>query len=114
MIGHNASEGIEPRNDYCCIGPRVSCSGSQQRDVRYGKCGTPCRGLSPWQVIQRFTAELGRTVPFPNEASNEAEEVRRRYDGMVVGPTRTRGVVGVMPGAGNGAHSKGLAGSVEG
>jgi hypothetical protein len=112
MIGHNASEGIEPR--YYRIGPRVSWSGSQQRDVRYGKCGTPCRGLSPWQVIQRFTVELGRTVSFPNEASNEAEEVRRRYDGMVVGPTRIRGVVGAMPGAGDRAHSKGLAGSVEG
>ena len=114
MIGHNASEGIEPRNCYCRIGPRVSWSGSQQRDVRYGECGTPCRGLSPWQVIQRFTAELGRAMSFPNEASNEAEEVRRRYDGMAVGPTHSRGVVGVMPGAGNGAHSKGLAGSVEG
>ena len=114
MIGHNASEGIEPRNVYCRTGPRVSCSGSQQRDVRYGERGTPCRGLSPWQVIQRFTAELGRAMPFPTEASNEAEEVRRRYDGMAVGPTRSRGVAGAMPGAGNGAHSKGLAGSVEG
>jgi hypothetical protein len=114
MIGHNASEGIEPRNYYCRIGPRVSWSGSQQRDVRYGEYGTPCRGLSPWQVVQRFTAELGRAMPFPKEASNEAEEVRRRYDGMAVGPTRSRGVVGVMPGAGDGAHSKGLAGSDEG
>ena len=28
---------------------------------------------------------------------------------MAVGPTHSRGVVGVMSGAGNGAHSKGLA-----
>jgi len=39
-------------------------------------------------------------VSFPTEAFNEAEEVRRRYGGMAVGPTRSRGVVGVMPGAG--------------
>jgi len=44
----------------------------------------------------------------PKEASNEAEEVRRRYDGRAVGPTRSRGVVGAMPGAAA-AHSKGLA-----
>ena len=48
-------------------------------------------------------------MPLPKEASNEAEEVRRRYGGMAVGPTHSRGVVGVMPGAGSGAHSKGLA-----
>ena len=114
MIGHNASEGIEPRNVFCRTWPRVSCSGSQQRDVRHGEYGAQCRGLSPWQVIQRFTVELGRTVSFPNEASNEAEEVRRRYGGMAVGPTHIRGVVGAMPGAGDWAHSKGLAGSVEG
>ena len=60
----------------------------------------PGRGLSPWQVIQRFALELGRAVSFPTEAFNEAEEVRRRYGGMAVGPTRSRGVVGVMPGAG--------------
>jgi len=102
MIGHNASEGIEPRNSPCCTGPRVSWSGSQQRDVRYGECGAPCRGRSPWQVIQWFASELGRALPFPKEASNEAEEVRRRYDGRAVGPTRSRGVVGAMPGAGCG------------
>ena len=67
MIGHNASEGIEPRNCHRRIGPRDSWSGSQQRDVRQGECGTPCRGLSPWQVIQRFAAELGRARPFPHE-----------------------------------------------
>ena len=65
MIGHNASEGIEPRNCQRRIGPRVSWSGSQQRDARQGECGTPCRGLSPWQVIQRFAAELGRARLLP-------------------------------------------------
>ena len=70
--------------------------------MRQGECAAPCRGLSPWQVIQRFASELGRAVPLPQEASNEAEEVRRRYDGMAVGPTHSRGVVGAMPGEGAG------------
>ena len=30
-----------------------------------------CRGLSPWQVIQLFTSELGRTISLPMEASNK-------------------------------------------
>jgi len=91
-------EGIEPRNNPCCTGPRVSCPGSQQHGTRFGECVVPGRGLSPWQVIQRFASELGRAVPFPREASNEAEKARRRYGGMAVGPTHSRGVVGVMPG----------------
>ena len=114
MIGHNASEGIEPRNVHRRIGPRVSCPGSQQRDVRQGECGTPCRGLSPWQVIQRSASELGRAMPFPTEASNEAGEVRRRYDGRAVGPARSRGVVGVMPGAGRRPTRRGWQSSAEG
>ena len=71
MIGHNASEGIEPRNVFCRTWPRVSCSGSQQRDVRYGEYGAQCRGLSPWQVIQRLTTELGIAMPLLREASNK-------------------------------------------
>ena len=71
MIGHNASEGIEPRNCHRRIGPRVSWSGSQQRAVRQGERDTPCRGLSPWQVIQRFASELGRAMPLLREASNK-------------------------------------------
>ena len=78
-------------------GPRVSFPGSQQHDTRFlGECVMPGRGPSPWQVIQRFASELGRAVPFPTEASNEAEEARRRYGGMAVGLTHGRGVNGVM------------------
>ena len=34
----------------------------------------------------------------PNGSFQQAEEARRKYGGMVVGLTRSRGVVGVMPG----------------
>jgi len=34
----------------------------------------------------------------PNRSSQQAEEARRKYGDMVVGLTRSRGVVGVMPG----------------
>jgi len=82
MIGHNASEGIEPRNAPCCTGPRVSWSGSQQCGMRQGEYVTPCRGLSPWQVIQRFAAELGRAMPFPKGSLQQAD--KRQGGGMAV------------------------------
>ena len=110
MIGHNASEGIEPRNcssSHWAKGFMV-LEASSVTCVRVS-AATPCRGLSPWQVIQRFASELGRAMPLPRGSLQQAEEARRRYGGTAVGPTHSRGVVGVMPGAGSGAHSKGLA-----
>jgi len=88
-------------------GPRVSSPGSQQHGIRFGERVGPGRGLSPWQVNQRFVSELGRAVSFPAEASNEAEEARTRYGGMAVGPTHSRGVVGVMPDADTGSTRRG-------
>jgi len=80
MIGHNESEGVEPRNFHRCIGPKVIFPGSQQRDVRHGECVAPCRGLSPWQVIQRFVSELGRAMPLPKGSLQQAE--KRQGGGM--------------------------------
>jgi len=40
-----------------------------------------CRGLSPWQVIQLFTSELGRTISFLTEASNK---LKRRGGSMAI------------------------------
>ncbi len=79
MVGHNASEGIQPRNNHRRTGPRVSWPGSQQRGARHGECAATCRGLSPWQAIQRTTSELGRAMPFPKEASNKP---KRQGGGM--------------------------------
>ena len=45
----------------------------------YGECVATCRGLSPWQVIQRIASELGRAMPFPMEASNK---LKRQGGGM--------------------------------
>jgi len=71
-----------PEMNIVAAGPRVSFSGSQQRDKRFGERVATGRGRSPWRVIQRFTSELGRTVSLPKEASNKLRkgkaEVRRR------------------------------------
>jgi len=100
MIGHNASEGIEPRNSQRCTGPRVSFPGSQYRCTRHGECAAACRGLRPWQVIERNALELGRAMPLPTGSVQQAEEARRRHGGVAVGLTRSRGVAGVMSGGG--------------
>ena len=42
----------------------------------------------------------------PHESFQQAEEARRKYGGMAVGPAHSRGVAGVMPG--------GACGSLEG
>ena len=34
----------------------------------------------------------------PTRSLQQAEEARRRYGGMAVGPAHTRGVAGIMPG----------------
>ena len=39
----------------------------------------------------------------PNGSFQQAEEARRKYSGMVVGPTHSRGVAGVMPGGAGGS-----------
>ena len=46
------------------------------------------------------TAHIGtwESHVVPNGSFQQAEEARRRYGGMAVGPVRTRGVAGVMPG----------------
>jgi len=43
-----------------------------------------CRDLRPWRVIRGFTAELGRTISFPKEASNEPEQIYVALNGDAV------------------------------
>ena len=47
-----------------------------------GERNATCRGLSPWQVIQRTTLELGRSLLLPKEATNK---LKKRGGGMVIG-----------------------------
>ncbi|MBN2377466.1 MAG: hypothetical protein JXD22_13775 [Sedimentisphaerales bacterium] len=39
----------------------------------------------------------------PNGSFQQAEEARRKYGGMAVGPAHSRGVAGVMPGGARGS-----------
>lgn len=60
---------------------------------------TLSRGLSPWYDTERKLRELGISIQFP-VGGISADNLKRRGcrdDGMEVGRTRSRGVVGVIP-----------------
>jgi len=100
MVGHNASEGIEPRNYHRRIGPKVSCPGSQQRGKHYGERVRVVPGSK--SVAGHLTVYSGtwESHAAPSGSFQQAAKARRKYGGMAVGPTHSRGVVGVMSGAG--------------
>ena len=79
-----------------------------------GEYEAACRGLRPWQVIERFKSELGRAVPFLTESSQQAEEARRGYSGTAVGPAHIRGVAVVMRGEGMESTRRGRQQDAEG
>lgn len=92
-------EGIEPRNNPCCTGPRVSCPGSQHWYVRKGECIHDVPGSK--SVAGERTVCIGtwESRIAPDRSVQQAEEARRTYGDTAVGLTHSRGVGGVMPAA---------------
>jgi hypothetical protein len=98
MVSHNASEGVKPRN-FSSLHWAKGLVAWKPVALHAIMASVPatCRGLRPWRVIRGFTTELGRTISFLKEASNEPKRQRRKYGGMVVGLTHIRGVNRVTP-----------------
>jgi hypothetical protein len=96
MVSRNASEGFEPRNMTSRIGPRVSPSGSQQRCTRYGECISVVPGSQTIAGHSTVHSGTRESHVVPKEASDESKRRRRKYGGVAVGLTHTRGVDGVM------------------
>jgi hypothetical protein len=97
MTSYNASEGNQPRNLTCCIGPRVSPSGSQQRCMRYGECISDMPGSKA--MAGHLTAHSGtrESQVVLRRSLQQAEKARRGYGDLAVGLAHSRGVGGVMP-----------------
>jgi hypothetical protein len=98
MVSHNASEGNQPRNmtkSHWAKGFSIRKPAALHAIT--ASVSATCRGRRPWRVTQGFTAELGRAISLPKEASNEPKRRRRKYGDMAVGLTHIRGVNGVMP-----------------
>ena len=80
MISHDASEGVQPRNMTKLHWAKgFSIRKPVALHAIMASVSATCRGRSPWRVIRGFTAELGRTMSFPEEASNK---LKRRGGGM--------------------------------
>ncbi len=64
-----------------------------------GECGSGVPGSK--SMAGNLTVHIGtwESHIVPKGSFQQAGEARRRYGGMAVGLTRSRGVVGVMPGA---------------
>ncbi len=107
MVGHNASEGIEPRNGHRCRRAKGFISwkpAAMHASGRVCKAGPGSESMAGHPTVCVGTWE-GHAAP--NGSLQQAEEARRGYGGRAVGPAHSRGVVGVMPGAGSGPTRRG-------
>jgi len=96
MVSHNISEGVEPRN--LCIAqgqgflhPEASIA---VHDI--GECisGVPgSKSIAGHSTVHNGTWESHAVL---ERSLQQAEEARRRYGGVAVGPTHIRGVTEVM------------------
>jgi len=111
MISHNASEGFySPEICLVALGQGFLHSEASIAAHDNGECvsGVPgSQTIAGHSTVHSGTRE---SHAVPNEASDESKRRRRKYGGMAVGLTHTRGVNGVMPiESQESGHSKGLA-----
>ena len=90
-------EGVEPRNNPCCTGSRVSFPGNQNRSMRNGKCASGVPGSKSMAGIGTVYVGTWENCGVPFRSLREAEKAGRGYDAAVVGPPHSRGVGGAMP-----------------
>jgi len=99
MVSHNESEGVEPRNMtklHWAKGFSILKPVSLHTII--GECvsGMPgSKSIAGHSTVHSGTWESHAVL---ERSLQQAEEARRRYGGMAVGPTYIRGVAGVMSG----------------
>ena len=101
MISRNISEGIEPRNLFVALGQELLHSEASIATHVNGECvsGVPgSKSTAGHSTVHNGTWESHVVLEI---SFQQAEEARRRYGGMAVGPVHSRGVAGVMPGGAN-------------
>ena len=101
MISHNVSEGVEPRNMCIALGqgflhPEASIAAHVNGECVSGMPGS--KSIAGHSTVHNGTWESHVVL---ERSFQQAEEARRRYGGMAVGPVHSRGVAGVMPGGAN-------------
>ena len=98
MISHNESEGVESRNLFIALGQEFLHSEASIAAHINGECvsGVPgSKSIAGHSTVHNGTWESHVVLKI---SFQQAEEARRKYGGMAVGPVHSRGVAGVMPG----------------
>ena len=99
MVSHNVSEGVEPRNmSMLHWAKSFSIRKPVSLHTIIGECGSGVPGsksIAGHSTVHNGTWESHAVL---ERSLQQAEEARRRYGGVAVGPTYSRGVAGVMPG----------------
>jgi hypothetical protein len=98
MISHNVSEGIKPRNMVIAMGQGFLHPEARIAAHVNGECvsGMPgSKSMAGHSTVHNGTWESHVVL---KRSFQQAEEARRKYGGMAVGPVHSRGVAGVMPG----------------
>ncbi len=98
MVSHNVSEGVEPRNMCIALGQEFLHSEASIPAHVNGECvsGVPgSKSIAGHSTVHNGTWESHAVL---ERSLQQAEEARRRYGGVEVGPARIRGIAGVMPG----------------
>ena len=98
MISHNVSEGVESRNLCIALGQEFLHSEASIATRNKGKCvgGVPgSKSIAGHSTVHNGTWESHAVL---ERSLQQAEEARRRYGSVAVGPAHIRGVAGVMPG----------------
>jgi hypothetical protein len=96
MVSHNVSEGVEPRNLCIALGQGLLHSEASIAVRVKGECnsGVPgSKSIAGHSTVHNGTWESHVVL---ERSLQQAEEVRRGYGSVAVGPTYIRGVAGVM------------------
>ena len=98
MISHNVSEGVESRNLCIALGQEFLHSEASIAARVKGECVIDVPGsksIAGHSTVHNGTWESHVVL---KRSLQQAEEARRRYGSVAVGPTHIRGVAGVMSG----------------
>jgi hypothetical protein len=98
MVSHNVSEGIEPRNLCIALGQGFLRSEASSAARDNGKCVSDVPGSQSMAGHSTVHSGTWESHVVLEQSLQQAEEVRRRYGSVAVGPTYIRGVAGVMSG----------------
>jgi len=98
MVSHNVSEGVEPRNMYIALGQGFLHSEASSATRDKGECVSDVPGSQSMAGHSTVHSGTWESHVVLEQSLQQAEEVRRRYGSVAVGPTYIRGVSGVMSG----------------